>query len=165
MNIGEYEEAIIQLKEALEIEPDNFRLHLVYAEPLIMMKKYNEAEKEIAIAEKLMPGRPRFQYLRAWILAGKGEREKALALIKGAPPYHYITASIYSLLNMKDEAIKCIKMGIDVGFEKYKEYIYCYFYLITNSCYDSLRDDKRFKEILKQQKKKYEERLKKYRDL
>jgi len=66
---------------------------------------------------------------------------------------------------MKDEAIENIKMGIDVGFEKYKEYIYCYYDLITNSCYDGLRGDQRFKEILKQQKKKHEERLEKYGDL
>lgn len=70
-----------------------------------------------------------------------------------------------SLLNMKDAAIEVIKMGIDVGFEKYKEYIYCYYDLLTNTCYDSLRDDRRFKEILEQQKKKHEVRLEKYGDL
>lgn len=163
--IGEYKEAIIQLKEALKIEPDNFGLHRYYAEALIMMKKYSEAEQEIALAEKLNPNLQSSQYLRAWMLAGRGERDKSLTLIKGAPPYHYITTSIYSLLNMKEEAIEDMKMGIDVGFEKYKEYIYCYYDLLTNSCYDSLHDDQRFKEILKQQKKKHEERLEKYGDL
>ena len=164
VDIGEYKEAIIQLKRALEIEPDDSRLHLDYAKVLIMMKNYSEAEQEIAVAEKFMPDISA-HYLRAWILAGRGEREKALTLIKGVRPYHYITTSIYSLLNMKDEAIENIKMGIDIGFEEYKEYIYCYYDLLTNSCYDSLHGDQRFKEILKQQKKKHEERLEKYGDL
>jgi TolB-like protein/Tfp pilus assembly protein PilF len=161
--IGEFEEAAIYIKRALEIEPDNVRLYLVYARQLIMMKMYEQAEKEIEKAEKLKPDYPRLQYYQAWLLAAKGEKEKALALIRTADfPYLYHVTSIYSLLGMKEEAIKGISEGIDKGFQDIKDYLYSYPFLINNPFYDNLRDDPRFQEIVKREKKKYEQKLEKY---
>ena len=166
-NVGEYEEAAILIKKALDYEPDNFGLHLNYVRQLIMMKKYDEAEKEVVRAERIIPDNFMIQYHRAWILAAKGEKEKALALSKDLDPYRlpYLATSIYSLLGMKDEAIKNIKEGIDKGFQERKDYLYSYPILKNNNSYDNLRDDPRFKEIVKRELKKYEEKEKKYRKL
>jgi TolB-like protein/tetratricopeptide (TPR) repeat protein len=164
-SIGEFEEATIQIKKALEINTDDYWLHLNYARQLIMKKKYKEAEKEIATAEKIAPGRPRTQHLRAFLLATKGEKEKALRLIKERAPYRYDATSIYSLLGLEDEAIKYIEEGIEAGFERVSEYMYSYPYLKNNPCYKNLRNDPRFKGILKKEKKKYDEKLNKYGSL
>jgi len=165
MYIGKFEEAIYQVKKALEIEPDNYELHFNYARLLIMMKKYDEAEKEIAEAEKPKPDNLRVQHHRAWILAAKGEKEMALALIEDRSSFREDITSIYSLLGMKDKAIDNIEIGIIKGFEETGGYLYSYPFLISNPCYDNLRDDPRFMDILKREKKKYEEKVKKYGEL
>lgn len=159
---GEFEKAVNLLKKALEIEPDNFDLHLYYSRLLIMMAEYDEAAAELNKAEEISPDMPIIQYQRAWILAAKGEKEKALRFIRGRAPHNYEVTCIYSLLRMKEEAIKYIKEGIEVGLKELGELMYPYLLLISNPCFESLRDDLRFKEIVKQQKKKYEEMLEKY---
>ena len=159
---GEFEKAENPLKKALEIEPDDFGLHLYYSRLLIMMAEYDEAARELDKAEKISPDMPVIQYQRAWILAVKGEKDKALRFIRGRAPHYYEVTCIYSLLRMKEEAIKYIKEGIELGLKEIGEYMYTYLLLISNPCFDSLRDDLRFKEIVKQQKKKYEEMLEKY---
>jgi len=161
--IGEYEEADSQLKKALEIDPEDYWLHLYSAESLIMMKKFDEAEREIAKAEEIDPSKKRHQHFRAWILAAKGEKEKALALIKGREPYFYEVTSVYSLLGMKDEAIKYIREGIEKGLEKVHDYLYSYPFLVSNPYYDNLRDDPRFVGIVSAEKKKYDDKMKKYK--
>ncbi len=166
-SIGEYDQALSILKVALEFEPDNVELSLFYARQFIWMKKYDEAEEEIARAEKISPSHPDIQYTRAMIFAARGEKEKALPIISGINPYYfsYLISSVYSALGMKDEAIENIKEVIERGFYEIYTYSYAYPFLISNHFYDSMRDDPEFKEIVKKQKKTYEERLKKYGDL
>jgi len=162
--IGEYERAAELLKKALEFEPGDTNLHLFYARQLIMMKKYDEAKEEIARVEKLDPDKLDIQYSRAYIFAIKGEKEKALIIIKNLDIYYFthLISSVYSILGMKDEAIENIQEVIDKGFYELQTYPYSYHVLIKNYFYDKLRDDPRFREIVKKEKKKYQEKLKKY---
>jgi len=144
---------------------DNFLLLLCYGNYFIMVEEYERAEKVLARAEKIDPQSPRFKDHLAWLLAAKGEKEKALALIKDAAPYNYRVTYVYSLLGMKDEAIKYINEGIEKSFKYRSEYLYSYPFLKNNPSYDNLRDDPRFKEIVKREKKKYGQKLKKYGEL
>jgi tetratricopeptide (TPR) repeat protein len=150
------------INRALDIEEDDYSFYLVHAEALIMMKKYDDAGEKIAQAEKLNPKSLTIRYYRAWVAAAKGEKEKALTLIEGKKIYRYHVTSIYSLLGMKDEAIENIKKGIDIGFREAQEYLYTYLFLKNNPSYERLDEDPRFKEIVESEKKKYDERLKKY---
>jgi len=167
MIIGEFERASKLLKEALDFEPDDTFLRLFYARQFIMMKKYDKAKEEIARVEKLDPEKLDIQYLRAYIFAVKGEKEKALAIIKDLDPYYftYLISSVYAILGMKDEAIENIQKVIEKGFYELQTYPYSYHVLIKNYFYDNLRDDPRFKEIVKKEKKKNKEKLKKYGDI
>jgi len=165
VRIGEFDEVADCVNRALAIEEDNYWFYLAYAEALIMMKKYDDAGEKIARAEKLNPKSSKIRDFRALILAIKGEKEKALALIEGnegRDKYRYDITSIYSVLGMKDKAIENIKIGIDTGFRELKEYRYTYLVLINNPFYENLHDDPRFKEIVDREKKKYDERLKRY---
>jgi len=162
MYIGKFEKAANQSIKLIEKEPDNVPWRLCYVSQLIMMNKYDEAEKEITIAEGILPDSAEVQHHRAWLYAAKGEREKALSLIKGITTYSYLSTSIYVLLGMKDEAINKIEEGILLGFLDSKEYLYSYPFLASNPCYSRLRYDPRFKEILRQEKKIYREKLKKF---
>jgi TolB-like protein/Tfp pilus assembly protein PilF len=162
---GRFEEAAYYLKNALGVKPD-IDLHLNYVQQLIKMKKYEEAGIQLSEAEKLYPDESSVRHHRAWLLAVEGEKERALELIKDAEDtFLYRFTCIYALLGMKKEAITNIEVGIEIGFEIYKDYFYSYPYLRNTPCYDSLRDDPHFQEIVDQEKAKYEERLRKYGDL
>ena len=162
MFIGEFKKAVIYIKKGLEIEPDNFQLNLNYIRYFILMKRYDEAEKALVKLEEIKPGNPQIQACRAWLFAAKGEKDRALVLIKDAVAYSYEATSIYSILGMKNEAIRYIKEGINRGFKDRMVYLYSYPFLINNPCYDSLRDTPLFQEIVKSQKKQYHEKLNKY---
>jgi len=163
--LGRFKEAADYMRKLLEIKSTP-RLRLIYATELIMMKKYEEADKQITKATQLAPDEAAIRRYQALVWAARGEKERALELIKHEK-YRagQIITSLFSLLGMKDEAIKNIKLEIDHGLEESGRYLYSYPFLKTNPCYDNLSDDPRFQEILKQEKKKYEEKLKKYGDL
>jgi serine/threonine-protein kinase len=162
---GEFEKAVVYVKKALELEPNNIPLGLYQAQYFICLKKYKEAEKVLDRVEKIGPKSPNVKLYRALLLAVKGKKMEALALIKDTAPYRYEVTGIYSLLGLKDEAIKYIDEGIAKGFEYRLMYLYSYPYLINNPCYSNLYDDSRFQEILNKEKKKYERKLKKYGNL
>ncbi len=164
MKMGEYEKAAEQTQKALEFEPENTYFHLYYARQLIMMKKYDEAENVIARVEKQNAEVPGIQYTRAYLFAIEGEKEKALAIIKDLNPYIYtsLISSVYSLLGMKDEAIEHIRDVIENGFSEIKTYPYTYRSLTGNHFFDGLRKDPRFREIVEEEKTKYQKRVKKY---
>jgi len=132
-----------------------------------MQKKYEEAEEEIARAERLNPEEPDIRYTRALIFAIEGKKEEALAIIEGKNPYYFTSlfSKVYSLLGMKDEAIENINKAIERGFYEVQTFLQTYLVLMSDHYLDNLRDDPRFKKIIKRQKKKYEEYVKKYGDL
>jgi serine/threonine protein kinase/CheY-like chemotaxis protein/lipoprotein NlpI len=148
---GQLEKAAISIEKGLESEQDNFWSLLDQSILFIMKKKYDKSEGLLTRAEEINPGNSSVQFYKALLFAAKGEKNKALALRKNGP--------VYALLGMKDEAIKYINNEIKKGFEHFQ---YLYLPLINSAFYESLRDDARFQDILKEQEKKYEERLKKY---
>ena len=164
--IGEYEKGEEILNKALELETSNPKLYLELAKHLIMLKKFDEAEMAIENFKKILPTFPEIDRHRALLFASKLERRKALELISGTDmPYLYCTTCVYSLLGMKDEAIENIQLGIELGFEEIQHYLYSYLILRENNCFDSLRDDPRFKEIQKMQRNIYYTRRRIARDI
>lgn len=162
MQIGEYQRAFTELKKAAEISPNDPEIFLRFVQLFIFMKDGKEAENALTRAEKLNPEHRFIKYHRAWLFAARGEKETSLELIQDADPYHYLVTSIYALLGMKEEAIMKINEGMEVGFKKQKQYLYPYPLLENNPCYESLRGDPRFVEILRKAKTDYNEKLKKY---
>ncbi len=159
---GEYEKADTYYLKGLELDFDDLRLLSRRVELLILLKNLDEAESVLVRAEEINPDNRRIKRCRALLLAAKGEKEGSLGLIEGEDLYSSFTTRIYSLIGMTDDAIRNINVGIEEGFEKEFEYLYPYPFLKSNSCYDALRDDPRFKEILRKQKDAYEEIQKKY---
>jgi tetratricopeptide (TPR) repeat protein len=148
--------------------PKDLYLILEQARVLILMKRLDEAEEMINEVELADPDIKDIQYTRAQVYALRGDKERALELIKGIERYYYyhsLFSYIYAISGMADEAIEVIQDGIDKGYEKIKTYLYTYLKLINNPFFDGLRGDPRFQEILKSQKKKYEEMSSKYSGL
>lgn len=151
MFTGQLKEAFRNIEKAFEMEKDNFWSELDYCILSIMKKEIDKANELLDRAEKINPGYPSIRFYKALMAAANGKKDKALALDKNGV--------IYSLLGMKDEAIKYIADEIKKDYEHFQ---YTYLPLDTSPFYDSLRDEARFKEIVHKQKKKYEERLKKF---
>ncbi len=154
IDIGELEKAEISIGKAYELEPESIWIILDRCLLLIKMRKYIEAEESIAKAERLHPRISNIQTFKSLVHAAKGEKDKALALRRNG--------AVYSLLGMKEEAIQYIENELKKDYEHHD----CsYISLLSSPFYDSLRDDPRFHEILKNAKQKYEERLIKFGDL
>jgi adenylate cyclase len=164
--IGEYEKGIRLIRVALGIEPDNFRLHLNYARQLLMLGRLGEAEVEIRLAEKINSTSDVVRRHRAWLLAARGEIEKSKASLKETDkPYLYEMTSMAAIFGNTLQAIENIKMGIAVGFEEVKDYLYGYPFLASNPYYKNLKNLTEFQELLRLEKKKYEDRKEKYAGL
>jgi len=151
MSMGEFEKAAFYFEKYFEIAPLIFMFPGRPIGLYFRMKKYEKVEELIAETEKVRPDYLGIPYGKALLLAAKGEKEKALAFYKNS--------EVYSLLGMKDEAIQHLNLEI----RKSAEYPYIFYYdLLNNPFYDNLRDDPRFEEIVKREKKLYEEHLEKY---
>jgi serine/threonine-protein kinase len=164
--IGQPEKATEDARKALDMEPGNFQAELFYARMLINQQRYDEAEKEIAIAETLSTEKKDIQYTRSLLLAARGDKEKALAGIKTAEDspvyYSYLLSRVNAILGLKDQALEHIQLGIDNGFQENQDYMYEYPFLNTNFFFGNLRNDPHFQKIVAEQKKRYENNLQKY---
>jgi serine/threonine protein kinase/tetratricopeptide (TPR) repeat protein len=157
--IGEFATGARILETALRFVRGDYLMHLEYANHLIMLGLYDNAEEELSIAEELKPGSTGIA--RSLWRAFTGETEKALATIQQMKDkHHYVATCIYSLLGMQDEAIENIERGIEIGFKEEARYLYSYLILQNNPCYQGLHNDPRFIKILNGQKGQYERFLK-----
>ena len=148
---GQLEKASASIKKSLEVEPDNFWSLQDYSLLSMVKGKIEEAEKFLTRVEKISTNYPGNKFYKALLFAKKGEKKKALTLQKNGV--------IYSLLGMKDKALDYIHKEIEKGKEHFQ---YSYLPLVHSNIFDSVRNEPRFKDIVKKQEKRYEERLKKY---
>ena len=151
MNIGESEKAASYFEKYFELAPVVLIFPGRYISLNIKMNRLDTVEELIARTEKSHPDYSLLPYCKALLLAAKGEKEEALALHKNS--------EVYAILNMKDEAME--HLDKEIRGKVRIPYIY-YFYLLNNPFYDNLRDDSRFKKMVKREKKLYDAELKKY---
>ena len=171
--MGLYEAALADFEKMIELEPTEFRARCHRARVLILMKRYDAAATELAMAEALAPKAPYIGIVKALAAAAKGEKKAALEAIAperaGTRPARntYFKSRVYAVLGMKDEAIRAIELAIDQGFGD--AYDYFYFFPFLNNTrdyfYDKLRGDPKFNEILRREERKYAEKLEKYSGL
>ncbi len=162
MYVGDYDKADECFQRALDIDPNHTELLSRYAYFFILKNNFEEAEKILEKAEKIEEEKNwRIRHVRGLLSAVEGRKEQALQLIKERS-YSYCATSTYSILGMNDDAIENIRLGIKEGSKILNVYLYSYPFLMNNPCYDNLRNDSRFEEVLKDEKITYEEKQKKY---
>ncbi len=170
LNLGDYHRAEVKYREALALKPEDMSIRLWHVRLLTMARRDTEAEKEldalVSVGSLSSSTRASIDLRRALILALKGEREKALFLIRESKePYRPEVTSAYSILGMKAEAVRNIKWGNEDGFQLVQDYLYPYPYLMTNPFLKNLADDPGFRDVLRNEKSRYEAKLAKYGDL
>jgi serine/threonine protein kinase/Tfp pilus assembly protein PilF len=159
ISLGELEKAESDMQKALEINPAHRIALYNYGYILIVLKKFDEAEQIISKSEQIYPEDTYNSALRAWLLAAKGEKDKALELEIGTG---YRKFKLHLILKMKDESIDYLNENLEHVKENQESW---YEDLIYRPEYEFLRSDPRFQDIVSKHKKIYEENLKKYGDL
>ena len=153
--IGEYKKAEIGYQKVLEIVPESRRTLYRYSQLLIALKRFEEAEEILRNIKKIYPDSNTDWYY-ALIYAYRGQKEKALNTYKDKD------ASLYSLLEMKDEALSILTSWCERRLKQKRSQ---YYILKITPFYDNIRSDPRFQQILAKHKELYEENLRKYGDV
>ena len=168
--MGFYESALADYDKMIELEPTDFGSRCQRARVLILMKRYDAAAAELAIAETFAPGHALVGAVRALLAAGRGDAKAALAALgPSLPPgpsvrRTYYVSRVYAVLGMKAEAIDNIEYAIGHAFEEVHDY--AYFFPVLNNrrdhFLDPLRGERRFAEILRREEHRYADRLERY---
>jgi tetratricopeptide (TPR) repeat protein len=168
--MGFYESALADYDKMIELEPADFRARCHRARVLMLMKRFDAAAAELAVAETFAPGNPHVGAVRALLAAGRGDDKAALAAIApslAAGPsvrMTYYVSRVYAALGMRKEAIDDIEYAIGHAFEEAHDYAYFFPFLNNRRDHflDRLRGEARFGELLRREEHKYAERLEKY---
>jgi TolB-like protein/Tfp pilus assembly protein PilF/predicted Ser/Thr protein kinase len=157
--LGRFDRALRYAEKAVRADPGSQDAGNMYAILLIVTRRLDEADREIALMDKL--GRPAesisaFRHLIAILEDEAGGADAfAAETPTGAPLRTYVSL----MLGLKDTAVANIRAGIDRGFSN-GQYYYSYPSLAGNPRYKELRGDPAFEAILKRQKAAYLRELK-----
>jgi len=146
--------ALQDFARVYQLQPDYVYNLSVYAFALTLKRQYGKADSLLQRAEKKPAGGfdSVLKFSRAFYFAALGKKEKALALNRWP--------GVLAELGMKDAAISAMTR---ITANQEDGYLWMNYLPLKNfQIYDSLRDDARFRAILKKEKRKYEERINKY---
>ena len=143
MRGGHYEEALVEARKSLELDPD-FPISLaqlgsIYAD-MGMYEEAIEAHKKLATIE------PSRRFSLGWTYARAGRKDEALKIVaelekEEATPFRaYGLARLYAALGEKDEAFRWL------AYEPHSIFLP---WIRTNPVFKPMRDDPRFKELLR----------------
>jgi serine/threonine-protein kinase len=156
---GRYEDAIRELKQALDTEPEHPLVKTFLAATFFNAGQIFEAHATIDEVLKKDPHFDGARPLLAWCLSAEGRHEDARALItervKDVATVDYDIAfwlaAFYAMEGLVDDAIEWVRVAIQLGNENYPHYA-------TTKKLDSLRADPRFVQILEELKRGWEAR-------
>jgi serine/threonine-protein kinase len=144
----QYEQAIEQLRKTLELDPSFVLAHLHLGWVYVQEARYEEAiaelQKVVTFSEDA--GYALVSLGTAYALSGKKvEAQKVLKKLKGTSKQHYISpghmAFVYIGLGEKDQAFA----WLEKAYEKRDGWLV----YLMDPCFDPLRSDPRFTELLK----------------
>jgi serine/threonine protein kinase/Tfp pilus assembly protein PilF len=159
--LGRPQEALEALRETLKLEPESARPRIFMARISLSLGRPEESQTSLdaAMAKTGSPGsiRNAARRLEIWLAAARRDKAKALSLVPSVDrPYAYEIVNAYCLLDLRAEAIQAIQYGRENGFRSVKDYLYSYLYLINNPLFHVLKGEKMFKEIVEQEKSRFE---------
>ncbi len=140
---GRYDEALVETQKALELIPDCWDGLFVEAYVYADMGMYEEA---IEVAQKAAALYPELRYLLGRTYAVAGRRDEALKILaelekQEAYPFGALgLADLYTALGMKDEAFHWLNYDNPHAWVPW---------IRTNPPFKPLREDPRFKELLR----------------
>jgi len=154
-----YDEAVAELERARAVEPDHPMVRTFLAVALFNQGRVDEAQ---GLVEDVLRQHPHLDGVRpvlAWCLSARGEHERARALVTDrvreiAAADHDIAfwlASFYGMEGLADDAVEWVRRAVRLGNENYPLFA-------QSRKLDSLRGDPRFREIMDDLKRRFDER-------
>jgi tetratricopeptide (TPR) repeat protein len=116
---GQFDLALRQLQKSIEIDPNYYRSHMFMGRNLCWLQRYDEAIAEHQRALELAPESFEVIAMLAAAHASKGERQRALTLLKRVRAAEerstpsVLVAVVYAALGEVDEMFKWIKRAVD----------------------------------------------------
>ncbi len=144
-----YEQARDRLQETLQLDPDFWIAQLYLGKVSLEQGKHAEALAAFDKAIELSRGNSEAISVRAYYYARTGDQVQARAALaqleslgaqRYVPPYHF--ALVHAGLGETDEALTCLENG-------YEERDLRLTWLKGEPCWDSLRSDAHFAEIVR----------------
>jgi tetratricopeptide (TPR) repeat protein len=145
-----YDQAITQLKNTLELDPKFPTTYVFLGYVYTAKEMYSEAITAFQKAIKLDKETPSRQIFLGAAYAKAGETKKAQAILKQLRVSNdYVSPGelsiLYAALGLRDEAFASLEKA-------YAEHDLQLQYLAVDPAFDSLRDDSRFKDLLRRLK-------------
>lgn len=116
---GQYDLALRQIRQSIEIDPNYYRSHMFMGRTLCWLDRHDEAVAALQRALELAPTSFEVQAMLAVALAGKGERQRALRLLKEIRAAEertdpsVLVALVYARLGETDEMFKWMKRAVE----------------------------------------------------
>ncbi len=115
---GQYDLALRQMRQSIEIDPNYYRSHMFMGRNLCWLHRYDEAIAEHQRALELAPDSIEVLAMLAVAHGSKGERQRALTLLKRVRAAgdrtdpSVMVAMVYAALGDVDEMFKAIKRAV-----------------------------------------------------
>jgi TolB-like protein/Tfp pilus assembly protein PilF len=115
---GQYDLALRQMRQSIEIDPNYYRSHMFMGRNLCWLHRYDEAIAEHQRALELAPESIEVLTMLAVAHGSKGERQRALTLLKRVRAAgertdpSVMVAMVYAALGEVDEMFKAIKHAV-----------------------------------------------------
>lgn len=116
---GQYDLALRQMKQSIELDPSYYRSHMFMGRNLSWLHRYDEAVAAHQRALELAPDSFEVMAMLAAAHASKGERQRALALLKRVRAAEersdpsVLVAMVYAALGDADEMFKWIQRAVE----------------------------------------------------
>jgi TolB-like protein/Tfp pilus assembly protein PilF len=116
---GQFDLALRQLQKSIEIDPNYYRSHMFMGRNLCWLDRFDEAIAEHQRALELAPESFEVLAMLATAHASKGERQRALTLLKRVRAAEersdpsVVIAMVYAALGEVDEMFKWMKRAVD----------------------------------------------------
>jgi tetratricopeptide (TPR) repeat protein len=175
--LGHCQKALSYTEKALNIKKDSAVVNIMQIGLFTLTGRLDEADRairDLALIYEAVKATvdPETAAARAEHIAFYRESVAAMRAGRGTPHVFQTDspkplppgAYLYLALGMKDEALACIKAGIDRRFWN-GMYYFSYPSIVKNPRFTELRGDPRFQEILRTQKELYEKALKPFEKL
>ncbi len=151
---GRFADAADDLARLCELEPANGKFLVCYARSLLLAGDARKAERELAVAEVLVPGNADLALCRALAEAVLGEKDKALAAVSPVLASDHapspLVAELCCCLGLEDRALEEIERGAVRGPGNARIVIYPYAYLknADHPFLGRLHENSRFRALL-----------------
>jgi tetratricopeptide (TPR) repeat protein/DNA-binding winged helix-turn-helix (wHTH) protein len=153
-NLGRFDQAVELIEKAVDLRPDDYLLHMNYADALTAAghdeqatSSYGRARDLANGARTINPNDPFVTMDLAWISAALGYFDTALPLIAEAkqavpsdPVVFYVDAIIHSKMGDDESALNALRQAIKLGYAPRL--------LQNDPNFARLREDRRFERVL-----------------